>query len=68
MRAKNKVALAVELSIRISPKVKRPISLSGVGSGVPEIVLNPSIFEPRCEKTGLRGFPPGLTQTGLCNH
>ena len=24
--------------------------------------------EPRSEKTGLRGFPPGLTQTGLCNH
>ena len=21
--------------------------------------------EPRCEKTGLRGFRPGLTQTGL---
>ena len=22
-------------------------------------------FEPRYEKTGLRGFQPGLTQTGL---
>ena len=22
----------------------------------------------RCEKTGLRGFQPGLTQTGLYNH
>ena len=22
-------------------------------------------FEPRCEKTGLRGFRPGPTQTGL---
>ena len=22
-------------------------------------------FEPRCEKTGLRGFRPGLTQTRL---
>ena len=21
--------------------------------------------EPRCEKTGLRGFRPGMTQTGL---
>ena len=23
---------------------------------------------PRCEKTGLRGFRPGLTQTGLYSH
>ena len=26
------------------------------------------IFEPRCEKTGLRCFPPGPTQTRLHNH
>ena len=26
------------------------------------------IVEPRCEKTGLRGFRPGPTQTGLCSH
>ena len=26
------------------------------------------IYEPRCEKTGLQGFRPGLTQTGLFNH
>ena len=25
-------------------------------------------IEPRCEKTGLRGFRPGRTQTGLCSH
>ena len=25
-------------------------------------------FEPRCEKTGLRGFRPGPTQTRLYNH
>ena len=25
------------------------------------------LYEPRCEKTGLRGFPD-LTQTGLYNH
>ena len=35
---------------------------------------NPSLkkksvqFEPRCEKTGLRGFRPGPTQTGLYSH
>ena len=27
-----------------------------------------TLFEPRCEKTGLQGFRPGLTQTGLCSH
>ena len=27
-----------------------------------------SLFQPRCEKTGLRGFRPGPTQTGLCSH
>ena len=26
------------------------------------------VYEPRSEKTGLRGFRPGHTQTGLCNH
>ena len=25
-------------------------------------------YEPRCEKTGLQGFRPGLTQTGLCSY
>ena len=25
-------------------------------------------YEPRREKTGLRGFRPGLTQTGLYSH
>ena len=26
------------------------------------------IYEPRSEKTGLRGFRPGPTQTGLYSH
>ena len=26
------------------------------------------VYEPRCEKTGLRGFRPGPTQTGLYSH
>ena len=26
------------------------------------------VYEPRCEKTGLRGFRPGPTQTGLFSH
>ena len=28
----------------------------------------PRTFEPRSEKTGLRGFRQGLTQTRLCSH
>ena len=33
------------------------------------IVLHKRVqYEPRCEKTGLRGFRPGPTQTGLCSH
>ena len=30
--------------------------------------ITPPFFEPRCEKTGLRGFRPGPTQTGLYSH
>ena len=30
--------------------------------------LNPEHMRPRCEKTGLRGFRPGPTQTRLCSH
>ena len=29
---------------------------------------NEDTYEPRSEKTGLRGFRPGPTQTGLCSH
>ena len=31
-------------------------------------VFLPMIHEPRCEKTGLRDFRPGPTQTRLYNH
>ena len=31
-------------------------------------VNNSHIYEPRYEKTGLRGFRPGPTQTGLYSH
>ena len=40
-----------------------------VGSGQKTCFLETQlIFEPRSEKTGLRGFRPGLTQTGLYSH
>ena len=30
--------------------------------------LHQALTGPRCEKTGLRGFRPGRTQTGLYSH
>ena len=30
--------------------------------------IQDTINEPRCEKTSLRGFRPGPTQTGLYSH
>ena len=33
-------------------------------ANVPGVKVN----KPRCEKTGLRGFRPGPTQTGLYSH
>ena len=30
--------------------------------------LSHLVYEPLCEKTGLRGFRPGPTQTGLYSH
>ena len=36
-------------------------------SGFLQLMILP-LFEPRSEKTGLRSFRPGPTQTGLCSH
>ena len=33
-----------------------------------EVGIGTTIFEPRHEKTGLRGFRPGPTQTELYSH
>ena len=43
----------------ISPA--RPVSAVGSTSRI-------ALYEPRCEKTGLRDFRPGPTQTGLYSH
>ena len=42
----------------------------GLHKGTPEgySAVLPVINEPRCEKTGLRGFRPGPTQTGLYSY
>ena len=45
-------------------------------TGMAEVNVQPSwrslvrkrLYEPRCEKIGLRGFRPGPTQTGLYSH
>ena len=38
------------------------------GSNVGRKSIIHKIFVPRQEKTGLRGFQPGVTQMGLCSH
>ena len=45
----------------------RPVCRS-LGYFVLKNILTCMIYEPRCEKTGLRGFRPGPTQTGLYSH
>ena len=58
-----------------SSNIVRGILLKRVFSHFPKMEDNSDnntiripIFEPRCEKTGLRGFRPGPTQTGLYSH
>ena len=42
--------------------------LVGQDSTVSSVIDYSLFYEPRCEKTALRGFRPGPTQTGLCSH
>ena len=42
--------------------------ISGTKNNTFDVYTVSNSFEPRCEKTGLRGFRPGPTQTGLCSH
>ena len=39
-----------------------------VGFETQHLSIYISLYEPRCEKTGLRGFQPGPTQTSLYSH
>ena len=45
------------------------LTVTGVAGRLHELMepssSEPAEIEPRCEKTGLRGFRPGPTQTGL---
>ena len=45
-----------------------PYSSSTVIAAYVWVGLGVLLLEPRCEKTGLRGFRPGLTQTRLYNY
>ena len=58
-------------SVNVSDIVS-PSSVSRPSKAKKKRVLNAwfycKITEPRREKTGLRGFRPGLTQTGLYSH
>ena len=52
---KEREKLLGQILTKIGPQDKDDVSTA---------VLN----KPRCEKTGLRGFRPGLTQYGLYSH
>ena len=52
-----------EMAVYILAFIANMIGVTDEDS-VSEMVPN----EPRCEKTGLRGFRPGPTQTRLYNH
>ena len=41
--------------------------LEAVFSTIKLLPMTILLYEPRCEKTGLRGFRPGPTQIGLCS-
>ena len=47
---------------------KLPVSQSRMFVYVFYYLNNRQTIEPRSEKTGLRGFRPGLTKTGLYSH
>ena len=56
-------------ALAVHPTVNRNLAI--VGGGVrrrKEIIRHRLSYEPRCEKTGLRGFRLGPTQTGLYSH
>ena len=43
------------------------------GQAIPKALKKASVatllaYEPQRDRTGVWGFRPGLTQTGLCNH
>ena len=63
------VQTIVDIFLRYQVSVYRTIGPLVLFLQPPEyIVVSQTAYEPRCEKTGLRGFRPGPTKTGLCNH
>ena len=44
----------------------KPITVGYLAAPVRSILMK--LLEPLCEKTGLQGFRPGPTKTGLCSH
>ena len=67
--------LVPDVVLIISPVVpERPLLVNSFlfdvvrGSPPPFFFFFFLTYEPRCEKTGLRGFLPGPAQTGLYSH
>ena len=58
------------VSIADHPDMTSAVYLGRKATNQTNLKLSTQIleYEPRCEKTGLQGFRPGLTQTGLYSH
>ena len=63
------------LSLCYRHRLSSMLFLSGCGTNIYNIIADSfrpcymkTLFEPRCEKTSLRGFRPGQTQTELHSH
>ena len=61
-------SLASEIPPGVIANVASDSGLSGLQNNTNLELLKSSLIEPHCEKTNLRGFRPGLTQTRLYNH
>ena len=60
----DRAVYAVELKDK---KSEAPLFVEGK-QNIRTVFAVPGFYEPRSEKTGLRGFHPGPTQTGLYSH
>ena len=60
--------VACQVNLKFCQGIVREMSGNFVSTGVWQPCSCLLIHEPRCEKTGLWDFQPGLTQTRLYNH
>ena len=56
-----------ESALQCTPP-ETPNAVDGSGYSAVKVGVSSFLYEPRYDKTGLQGFRPGPTQTGLYNH